>query len=90
MQPGSVAAMPTPAFVLGLRAHIGHDPLWLSTATGVVLNDAGELLLHRRADTGTWGLPGGIIEPGEERPTRPSGRSSRRPALSRCLNASPP
>ncbi len=58
--------MPTPDFVLGLRTHIGHDPLWLSTAAGVVLNKAGELLLHRRADTGTWGLPGGIIEPGEE------------------------
>jgi 8-oxo-dGTP pyrophosphatase MutT (NUDIX family) len=58
--------MPTPAFVRDLRAHIGHDRLWLSTAAGVVLNDEGELLLGRRADTGTWGLPGGIIEPGEQ------------------------
>ena len=63
---GSVAAMPTPEFVTSLRAHIGHDLLWLSTAAGVVLGDDGRVLLGRRADTGTWGLPGGIVEPGEE------------------------
>ncbi len=58
--------MPTPEFVTGLRAHIGHELLWLSTAAGVVL-DAGErVLLGRRSDTGNWGLPGGVIDPGEE------------------------
>jgi 8-oxo-dGTP pyrophosphatase MutT (NUDIX family) len=58
--------MPTPEFVTSLRAHIGHDLLWLSTAAGVVLDDNGRVLLGRRADTGTWALPGGIVEPGEE------------------------
>jgi 8-oxo-dGTP pyrophosphatase MutT (NUDIX family) len=58
--------MPTPEFVTDLRAHIGHDMLWLSTAAGVVLDDDGQVLLGRRADTGIWALPGGIIEPGEE------------------------
>jgi 8-oxo-dGTP pyrophosphatase MutT (NUDIX family) len=58
--------MPTPEFVTGLRAHIGHDLLWLSTAAGVVLDADGRVLLGRRADTGQWGLPGGIIDPGEE------------------------
>jgi 8-oxo-dGTP pyrophosphatase MutT (NUDIX family) len=58
--------MPTPDFVTGLRAHVGHDLLWLSTAAGVVLDDDGRVLLGRRADTGNWGLPGGIIDPGEE------------------------
>jgi 8-oxo-dGTP pyrophosphatase MutT (NUDIX family) len=58
--------MPTPEFVTDLRAHIGHDLLWLSTAAGVVLDDNGRVLLGRRADTGAWALPGGIIEPGEE------------------------
>jgi len=57
--------MPTPEFVTELRAHIGHDLLWLSTAAGVVLDDDGQVLLGRRADTGIWALPGGIIEPGE-------------------------
>jgi 8-oxo-dGTP pyrophosphatase MutT (NUDIX family) len=58
--------MPTPEFVTSLRAHIGHDLLWLSTAAGVVLDADGRVLLGRRADTGYWGLPGGIIDPGEE------------------------
>jgi 8-oxo-dGTP pyrophosphatase MutT (NUDIX family) len=58
--------MPTPDFVTDLRSHVGHDLLWLSTAAGVVLDGNGQVLLGRRADTRTWALPGGIIEPGEE------------------------
>ena len=58
--------MPTPDFVTRLRAHIGHDMLWLSTAAGVVFDAGGRVLLQRRSDTGGWALPGGIIDPGEE------------------------
>jgi 8-oxo-dGTP pyrophosphatase MutT (NUDIX family) len=57
--------VPTPEFVSTLRAHVGHDPLWLSTATGVVLDDDDRVLLGRRSDTGRWALPGGIIDPAE-------------------------
>lgn len=31
----------------------------------VALDEAGQVLLIRRADEGTWGLPGGGVEPGE-------------------------
>jgi 8-oxo-dGTP pyrophosphatase MutT (NUDIX family) len=58
--------MPTPAFITELRALIGHRQLWLSTAAGVVLDVGGRVLLERRADTGRWALPGGIIDPAEE------------------------
>jgi 8-oxo-dGTP pyrophosphatase MutT (NUDIX family) len=58
--------VPTPDFVATLRAHIGHNPLWLSTAAGVVLDSGGQVLLGRRSDTGGWALPGGIIDPAEE------------------------
>lgn len=58
--------MPTPKFVLDLRAKIGHDLLWLTGLTGVVLNDSSEVLLVRRADNGRWSLIGGILEPGEQ------------------------
>lgn len=34
-------------------------------ASGIVVNDAGEILLQRRADSGLWTIPGGAMEPGE-------------------------
>ncbi len=62
--------MATPDFVLDLRAKIGHDLLWLSGVTAVVLRDnasAGrEVLLVKRADTGAWTPVTGIIDPGEQ------------------------
>jgi len=61
-----VAAMPIPDFVARLRAHIGHDLLWLSSATSVVLDEREQILLARRSDTGNWALPGGIIDPAEQ------------------------
>jgi ADP-ribose pyrophosphatase YjhB (NUDIX family) len=33
--------------------------------TAVVPNEAGEILLQRRADNGLWALPGGVVEVGE-------------------------
>ena len=58
--------MPTPKFILDLRAKIGHDLLWLTGLTAVVLNDRDEVLLVQRADNGRWSLIGGILEPGEQ------------------------
>jgi 8-oxo-dGTP pyrophosphatase MutT (NUDIX family) len=58
--------MPTPDFILSLRKKIGNDLLWLPGAAAIVFNDAGDVLLGKRADTGRWSVIGGIIEPGEE------------------------
>jgi 8-oxo-dGTP pyrophosphatase MutT (NUDIX family) len=58
--------MPIPDFVTRLRAHIGHDLLWLSSATAVVLDERGRVLLGRRSDSGAWALPGGIVDPAEQ------------------------
>ncbi|GAA1554440.1 NUDIX domain-containing protein [Kribbella hippodromi] len=58
--------MPTPKFILELREKIGHDLLWLTGLTGVVLNDTGQVLLVQRADNHRWSLPAGILEPGEQ------------------------
>lgn len=59
--------MAAPDFVLSLREHVGHAPLWLSGVKAVVLRAADrEVLLVRRADNGRWTLPAGILEPGEE------------------------
>jgi 8-oxo-dGTP pyrophosphatase MutT (NUDIX family) len=61
-----VTAMPTPPFIAELRSLVGHRLLWLSTAIAVVLDGEGQVLLERRADTGRWALPGGIIDPAEQ------------------------
>lgn len=61
--------MPTPAYVRDLRRYVGHDLLVLPGVSGVVarpLRGSPEILLVRRADTGEWTLPSGIVEPGEQ------------------------
>ena len=62
--------MPTPDFVLDLRAKIGHDLLWLTGVTAVVLRDTAaggrEVLLVKRADNGAWTPVTGIVDPGEQ------------------------
>ncbi|HKE63337.1 MAG TPA: NUDIX domain-containing protein [Micromonosporaceae bacterium] len=58
--------MPVPAYITAMRARIGHDLLFLTGASGVVFDDAGALLLVRRADTGAWSLPSGMVEAGEQ------------------------
>lgn len=58
-----------PDFVLALRRHIGHAPLWLPAVTAVVRRFEGsaeQLLLVRRADNNAWTPVTGIIEPGEQ------------------------
>lgn len=58
--------MPTPEFILALRSHIGHHPLWLPGVTGVIQDESGRILLVRRSDNGLWSLVSGILEPGEQ------------------------
>jgi ADP-ribose pyrophosphatase YjhB (NUDIX family) len=61
--------MPTPAYIEAIRSSYGHGLLFLPGVSGVVLDGpAGQerLLLVRRADTGRWTLPAGIVEPGEQ------------------------
>ncbi|MFD0523991.1 NUDIX hydrolase [Paractinoplanes durhamensis] len=49
-----------------MREHVGHDLLLLPGAGAVVRDDEGRILLMRRGDDGRWGLPAGMIEPGEQ------------------------
>lgn len=60
--------MATPDFIIELRRHVGHAPLWLSGSSAVVLRPGPrtrQVLLVRRADTGAWTPICGIVEPGE-------------------------
>ncbi|MFF7768750.1 NUDIX domain-containing protein [Streptomyces massasporeus] len=58
--------MATPDFIRTLRASAGHQLLWLPGVTALVFDDAGRVLLNRRADTGRWSVLGGIPDPGEQ------------------------
>lgn len=61
--------MPTPDFVLALRAKVGNHPLWLAGVCAVVLRPLDtplEVLLVQRSDDGTWTPVKGIMDPGEE------------------------
>jgi ADP-ribose pyrophosphatase YjhB (NUDIX family) len=57
--------MTVPDYVLALRHHIGHAPLWLPGVTAVVLRDD-EVLLVQRSDDLTWTPVTGIVDPGEQ------------------------
>jgi hypothetical protein len=58
--------MPTPQFILDLRARVGHDALWLPGVTAVVLDSNRRVLLVRRADNDLWTLVTGCLDPGEQ------------------------
>jgi 8-oxo-dGTP pyrophosphatase MutT (NUDIX family) len=53
-----------PDYIRWLRQHVGCEAVLLNFAAACVVQD-GELLLQRRGDDGTWGLPGGAMELGE-------------------------
>ncbi|HXF68553.1 MAG TPA: NUDIX domain-containing protein [Thermoflexus sp.] len=52
-------------YVRWLRQRIGPEPVWLVYATALIVNESGQILLQQRADFEAWGLPGGVMEPGE-------------------------
>ncbi|MFF5171917.1 NUDIX domain-containing protein [Micromonospora sp. NPDC000089] len=58
--------MAVPEYIRRMRKHIATELLWLPSVSAVVRNDAGELLLGRRADDGRWSVVSGIVEPGEQ------------------------
>ncbi len=49
-------------YILDLRKTVGHRPLLQVGASVIVENEAGEVLLQRRADNHLWGYAGGSVE----------------------------
>lgn len=58
--------MPIPDFLRDLRATAGNHLLFMPGVVAVVFDDAGRVLLGRRADNGLWALVSGIPDPGEQ------------------------
>lgn len=53
-------------YVRRLREQVGGELLLMPAVSGLVFNADGEILLHRRSDTGQWAVIGGMVDPGEE------------------------
>jgi ADP-ribose pyrophosphatase YjhB (NUDIX family) len=52
-------------YLESLRRKAGHALLPLAYATALIRDAQGRCLFQRRKDFAAWGLPGGILEPGE-------------------------
>lgn len=57
--------MPISDYLKNLRAHVGHALIIMPATATFIFNDEGHILLQRRSDSGLWGMPGGVIDPGE-------------------------
>lgn len=53
-------------YVHYLRSRVGPRPVFLAFASIILFNERGSILLQRRGDSGRWGLPGGVLELGED------------------------
>lgn len=51
-------------YIQNIRKKVGKDKIILNFTCGI-LSQSGKILLQKRADKGTWGLPGGALELGE-------------------------
>lgn len=52
-------------YIKDIRSKVGHNPIILNFAGGILVNAKNEILLQKRSDFKLWGLPGGAIEFGE-------------------------
>lgn len=52
-------------YVRELRTLVGSRPLVVAGSNVLIVDDAGRVLLQRRADTSLWAIIGGALEPGE-------------------------
>jgi len=50
------------SYLKSIRKLVGPRRIFLPGVRAIILNDAGEVLLQHRTDTGQWGLPGGSVE----------------------------
>lgn len=53
------------AYISWLRAQVGQRKIFLTFSSVIACDDAGRVLLQRRADFDVWGLPGGSLERSE-------------------------
>jgi 8-oxo-dGTP pyrophosphatase MutT (NUDIX family) len=58
--------MPISPYLADLRRLIGTRRIMMPAVSAIIINDAGEVLLHRSSHDGNWYVIGGAPDPGEE------------------------
>jgi 8-oxo-dGTP diphosphatase len=58
--------VPISAYIRNLRQKIGTQCIMVPSVSAIIVNDSGEVLLHRSRDDGRWYVIGGAVDPGEE------------------------
>ena len=58
--------MPISDYLRNLRKKIGTDAIMMPAVSAIIVNERGEVLLHRSKDDGKWYVIGGALDPGEE------------------------
>ena len=58
--------MPISDYMRSLREKIGTSCVMMPAVSAVIVNDAGEVLLHRASQDGKWYVIGGAVDPGED------------------------
>ena len=51
-------------YITDIRKKVGHDPLIMPCASGVIIEN-NKMLLQKRSDDGTWAFHGGSLDLGE-------------------------
>ena len=54
------------SYIAWLRGKVGSRKIFLVFGTVVLRDENGRILLQRRSDFDFWGLPGGVMELGED------------------------
>jgi 8-oxo-dGTP pyrophosphatase MutT (NUDIX family) len=57
---------PTSSYIHWIRSLVGNRKIFLPFASVILRDDQGRILLQHRTDSNRWGLPGGILELGED------------------------
>lgn len=52
-------------YIMNLRRYVGHQPIIMTAASALILNEKNQILLQKRSDNGLWAYPGGSMELGE-------------------------
>ncbi|MBR3340721.1 MAG: NUDIX hydrolase [Clostridiales bacterium] len=52
-------------YIFDIRKKLGHDPIILTGAGVILVNEKNEILLGKRTDNGYWAYPAGSMELGE-------------------------